>query len=62
MAAMAKGKRGKKRSINEAFVDEESKPEGPEDEMNLVSNLTETPTFLAGFTGVGPTTSGFTVS
>jgi len=41
------GKRGKKRSADEAFVDEEdTKLQKPEDEMTLISDLVEAPTFL----------------
>lgn len=47
-----KNKRGKKRSANEAFVDEEdAKPEKLEDGMTLVSDLAETPGFLVGLVG-----------
>ena len=46
-----KGKRGKKRTVDEAFADEagDTKPQDPEaGEMTLVSDLAEAPAFLIG--------------
>ena len=44
-----KGKRGKKRTVNEAFADgTDIKSQDLGDEMTLISDLTETPSFLSG--------------
>ncbi|KAF9644917.1 hypothetical protein BDM02DRAFT_3157045 [Thelephora ganbajun] len=43
-----KGKRGKKRTVEEAFADEaDMKPKDLEDRMTLISNLTKVPPFLS---------------
>jgi len=53
-----KKKRAKKRSANEAFVDEgNTKPQKLEDGMTLVSDLAETPGFLVGLAGGESTVS-----
>jgi len=44
-----KGKRGKKRTVDEVFADEiDTKPQDPEDKMVLISDLGEAPLFLSG--------------
>ena len=54
----SKNKRGKKRSANEAFVDDgDTKPQKLEDGMTLISDLAEAPAFLAGLVGGESTTS-----
>ena len=53
----SKGKRGKKRSANEAFTGEgDTKAQKLENGMTLISDLAEAPAFRAGFVGGGTST------